>query len=124
MSGFHIDTWTVQIVAICRMRVGWNVDGGTDGTGAAPFTATPAWERPFSLARIRARSGTPLIRVGVLRPRPITGRNGTEYPAAFSGKVGVGRYGPAIGHDVRLDAGSFALRLVTSCPAASSDERP
>ena len=32
MSSFHVDTWTVQLVAVCRIPIGWDVGGGTDGS--------------------------------------------------------------------------------------------
>lgn len=116
IRAFHIQTWGVEFLAVCRLPPSWRLssekfedpegrlDGKADTHGAA----------------LKSLSNTYLLDVYDYQPRPRGNANGDYHPASFAGWVDVGQVEPFDGGIRRkrtLKSDQFRMRDAQGCPA-------
>ena len=95
VDGFTIDTWGVEIVAICHLPPGWEIRAGRaaspDGVIAGEASHGVTFLNRARLVQLRDLA---LVRLSEDPPRRREDRSrGSILPATFAGRVGIGRYG-------------------------------
>ena len=118
VSAFELQTWTVTVLAVCRLPVGWTVTAGNGGdpggvlSGSANIGAAfVPWSQPAALASMF------LVRVGQYRAKAVDDANGGRIPATFAGTATIGRYGQDGERHITLSARNVRHRAAAQCPA-------
>jgi hypothetical protein len=110
INGFKVDTWGVEILAVCRIPVGWRITAGhyENSAGILSGEAKDGLSQPIA----KAFTNLFLVEVHSYRAR----KEGSQ-PASFAGSVHVGPFGdtPAP-HDVPLEASAFSRTPAQRCP--------
>ena len=119
VDGFHIDTWGVDILAVCQVPWGWRVtagrNGSADGVLSGKGSLGVTWLNPSTLTKL---TDLALIRIsGPVQPRKVTDKAGNQQPATFEGYASVGVYGSdADEREIALDSRNVRLRPASRCP--------
>jgi hypothetical protein len=117
VAGFNVDTWGVEVLAVCRFPFGWTL---TAGKSADP-SGTLKGEASLGVTLLNRRSISELRNLFLV---DIDGyqaetrfEGNTEYPATFIGTITVGKYGDD--SDPRafpLSSTNFVRTAATRCP--------
>ena len=85
VSGFELQTWTVQVLAVCRLPLGWTVTAGNDGDPGGVLLGSANIGAAF-VGRDRQADFRSmfLVRIGRDRAQAIDNPAGGHYPAELS----------------------------------------
>jgi hypothetical protein len=90
VDGFTIDTWGVEIVAVCHLPPGWEIRAGKQASPDGVIAGEASHGVTFlDRPRLGALRRLVLVR---LYP-PIQRRRTGDQPATFAGHARIGRYG-------------------------------
>ncbi len=112
ISGFHIDTWSVGIVAVCQVPSGWSITATNQGGPGGLLEG----QGQIGGAFVQTRD-PPEFKSLFLVDVDQTAHKAPQAPPTFAGTINVGRYG-ADGKDavVALKPVSYRLTSATRCP--------
>ncbi len=118
VSGFELQTWTVDVLAVCRFPIGWTITAGTYGDPGGVLSGTANIGAAFiGQTKLQALGSLFLVQVGQYRPRAIEGPGGSHTPATFAGTATIGRYGPeTVERKVNLSGLNVRRVLAARCP--------
>jgi hypothetical protein len=112
VSGFHVDTWFVQIVSVCKVPSGWSITAADQGGPGGLLEG----HGQVGAAFIQGQSPPEFEALFLVDVDPPEHRR-PEAPPTFDGSVDVGRYGvDAKDATIALKAGSFKLTPAARCP--------
>jgi hypothetical protein len=119
LTDFHIDTWGVNIKAVCRLPFGWRIDAGSyaspDGLIAGQSSVGVTW-----LNRSQLANEGPLLLVmldGPIQIRTLYDKDGNgEHPATFSGKATIEDFNDDKGKIIPLTHANIHLHPARACP--------
>lgn len=121
VSGFQIRTWGINILAICKLPVGWMVTAGRELNPGGQIVGSASG---FMTNLDAKQFGKLRDFVLIDDMEPPHERSPTE-PAAFSGVfIRVGEYSKSATHRdrrIRLKRSDIVLKPATQCPAPTSD---
>lgn len=117
IESFSIDTWGVDILAVCRIPPGWTMKAGRsaapDGVIEGRSTHGVTWIGPADLGRL---NGLALVELrGPIQPRTIRfdPPGSGELPATFAGRAEIAGES---GRTLELTAANMGLTPATRCP--------
>lgn len=112
VDGFAIDTWGVDVLAVCHIPPGWEMRAGREATPVGIIAGEASHGVTFlNRPRLGELEGLVLVRLSGSLDR----RNERQ---AFSGRAQVGRYGVEPGgREVPLAAANLILSPARTCPA-------
>ena len=115
LDGFSIDTWWVEVLAVCHLPPGWEIRAGKqaspDGAIAGEASHGVTFLNRASLSELR---GLALVRL----QGPVVRRREGNMPPTFSGRARIGRYGTdERRREQGLTAANVGLAPATRCPA-------
>ncbi len=117
IRAFHLDTWGVEFLAVCRVPPSWELKSEKFEDPAGYFEGrSEAHGEPF-----RRMSDMYLVDVYDYQPLPKGDPRGEYHPASFAGWVTVGlaqQFGGGARHKRVLKASNFRLRDASHCPDA------
>ena len=118
ISGFHIETFGVRVIAVCRFPPGWTIAAGN----SIDLSGTLDGNSGGGVANLDGPNAyrlDDLFLVEVIGYQPQERRKQGEInPALFSGKVSVGTYGDDVkSRDVELRPDNFVRHPASQCPS-------
>jgi hypothetical protein len=120
VEAFRIDTWSVRVLAVCRLPPGWTITAGksADPSGilAGEASLGSTYLNNKNLDQLHQLF---LIEVSDYRERelPMPNVPGGVHPATFSGKLVVGTYGTHDdAHEVSITPANLLREPATHCP--------
>lgn len=118
VAGFELRTWTVRVLAVCNLPVGWTVTAGTFGDPGGILSGTANIGVAYlPKGRTGALHALFLVEIGQDRPADVIGPNGEIRPATFVGSIAIGRYGAeTTARTVALSGHNLERRPATRCP--------
>lgn len=118
VSGFEMQTWSVEVLAVCRLPTGWTVKAGNAGDPGGVLSGSANIGAAFvDRERLDAFGSMFLVRVGRYRAEADDEPEGTHFPATFSGTATIGRYGQDGTRQVTLSGRNVRRRAAARCPA-------
>ena len=119
VSGFSIDTWGVDFLAVCHIPAGWHITAGSnaspDGTLAGDGSVGASF---LDRSRLKELSGLALVKLyGPVQRSEIKSATGVV-PATFSGGATVGTYGEDGERKVTITHANVWLTPASRCPAS------
>ena len=117
VSAFEVNTWDVQVLAVCHIPPGWTVTAGRnadfDGILSGVASLGVAYINASQLSELDAIF---LVRVGKYREHDDGDCTKHCIPATFSGDVTVGTYGLDADSKLRLRPSNIHLQDASKCP--------
>jgi hypothetical protein len=120
---FNIQTWGVQIVAVCHIPVAWRITAGKfldpEGTLSGETEAGMAFIRKSELKKLESLF---LVEFDQYQPYPRGNPKGEFHPATFAGKISRGTFGPneSDAQEIELKPENFARTPASACPAPAA----
>ena len=126
MEKFSIDTWSVEVVAVCHFPPGWRLtvgkDASPDGIIAGEGSHGVAW-----LDRQRAKRELADLLVvrfdGAIYRQRVEEPGGAYRPASFNGTALFGAYGSDAERTIKLTYANLRLVPAAGCPRAPARRR-
>jgi len=120
ISGFHVDTWGVRVLAVCHLPPGWTITAGNSADPSGVLEGTASLGVTF-LNRHDVSQLDNLFLIDVVNYRPqearLPNQPGLIHPASFRGKASIGVYGPDDTiHDVQLTPANLVREPASQCP--------
>jgi hypothetical protein len=121
VAAFHIQTWGVTVVSVCRFPPGWTITAGRSADPTGVLNGEASLGVTFiNKERLRDLDRLFLIEVEDYHAHAVSsGDNaGGFLPATFVGNVSVGTYGDEDlnWHDVPLTAANLVREPAARCP--------
>lgn len=118
ITSFELRTWTVRVLAVCNVPVGWTVMAGTFGDPGGILSGTANIGVAYlPKGKTGALHALFLVEIGQDRPADVIGPNGESRPGTFTGSITIGRYGADITErTVALSGHNLERRRATRCP--------
>lgn len=118
VDGFAIDTWGVEVLAVCRLPPGWEIRAGKQASPDGVIAGEASHGVTFlNRGRLGELRGLALVR---LQAPVVRSRQG-NMPPTFSGRARIGRYGTDVrGREQVLTAANVGLAPATRCPDPSA----
>jgi hypothetical protein len=117
VDGFRIETWGVDILAVCRIPPGWRVTAGRSAAPDGVFAGEATHGvTAIGAAHLSALGNIVLVRLHGAVQREAMPVEGGTVPATFAGRVSIGSHRPEGGREVRLTHANVRLMRAAACP--------
>ncbi len=118
LDAFSIDTWGVDMIAVCRIPPGWEIRAGR----MASPDGVVAGEASHGVTFLDARRLGPLRHLVLVGLRDPPSEASGTLPATFAGRARIGRYGTdETRREVALGLANVRLEPATACPDPSTE---
>jgi hypothetical protein len=117
VDGFRIDTWGVDILAVCRMPAGWYLRAGRSAAPDGVIEGSASHGVTFlDSDRLHEMNGLALVRIeGPVQAVDIPVESG-RIPPTFAGQVTIGSYREGEGREAPITSGNVRLSPAERCP--------
>jgi hypothetical protein len=114
VDGFAIDTWGVEVLAICRLPPGWEIRAGRRASPDGVLAGEASHGVTFlNRADAGALRGLALVRL----EGPVNWTRHGDMPATFAGRASIGRYGSdERRREQALTRTNIRIAAATRCP--------
>ncbi len=117
LSGFSIDTWGVEFLAVCHLPPGWSITAGTSASPDGKLSGQGSLGVTFlDPSRLSELNGLVLMTlVAPVQKEKIESASGIA-PATFAGHAVVGTYGQDGDRRLRISYRNVVLTPAKACP--------